>query len=136
MEAQNERRTGTAPKELAEKEGLRDRVRAMDWPVQRINLTDARLSSRIHAVKLKQWSPRWITRACRAVEVVNDYARLIPMLIGNADTKAETTLADAGYHSTVQHARGDVTHDYSPVLGQRLRFTAQCNSWCTDDRVP
>ena len=56
----------------------------------------------VSPVELEGNNKSMLVTAVEVVEETNDYARLIPMLEqaeDTTDTKAETTLADAGYHS-------------------------------------
>ena len=127
LEAQNEGGEDAEPvrlpKKLAEKNGLRERVReameelADQQDTKRINLTDAEahfMKTRqgimpaynaqavVSPVELEGNNKSMLVTAVEVVEETNDYARLIPMLEqaeDTTDTKAETTLADAGYHS-------------------------------------
>ena len=84
---------------------------------KRINLTDAEaqfMKTRqgimpafnaqavVSPVELEGNNKSMLVTAVEVVEETNDFARLIPMLEQaeeTTDTKAETTLADAGYHS-------------------------------------
>ena len=127
LEAQNEggedAEPARLPKELAKKKGLRERVReAMDELAgeeesKRINLTDAEAQfmkthqgimlaynaqAMASPVELEGKVSGMLVTAVDVVEETNDVARLIPMLEQaeeSTDRKAETTLADAGYHS-------------------------------------
>lgn len=127
LEAQNEggedAEPARLPKELAKKKGLRERVReAMDElageeETKRINLTDAEAQfmkthqgillaynaqAMASPVELEGKVSGMLVTAVDVVEETNDVAGLIPMLEQaeeTTDRKAETTLADAGYHS-------------------------------------
>ncbi len=127
LEAQNEggedAEPARLPKELAQKKGLRERVReameelAGEGETKRINLTDAEAQfmktrqgimpafnaqAMATPVELEGKASGMLVTAVEVVEETNDFARLIPMLEQaeeTTDRKAETTLADAGYHS-------------------------------------
>ena len=127
LEAQNEGGEDDSPahlpKELKNKEALREQVReAMaeledQQDVRQINLTDAEArlmktrqgimpgynaQAMVSAVETEGKVGGMLVTAVDVVDEAHDHARLIPMLQQAEDTtgiKAQTTLADAGYHS-------------------------------------
>ena len=127
LEAQNEGGEDDSPahlpKELKNKEALREQVReAMaeledQQDARQINLTDAEArlmktrqgimpgynaQAMVSAVETEGKVGGMLVTAVDVVDEAHDHARLIPMLQQAEDTtgiKAQTTLADAGYHS-------------------------------------
>ena len=127
LEAQNEGGEDDSPaqlpKELKNKEALREQVReAMaeledQQDARQINLTDAEArlmktrqgimpgynaQAMVSAVETEGKVGGMLVTAVEVVDEAHDHARLIPMLQQAEDTtgiKAQTTLADAGYHS-------------------------------------